>query len=61
MWSAADKRSKQVDTKSQGVNPSMLASKGESQADKKSKGVNLIKTSSSISIADMLDAVKEAH
>ena len=59
--SGRQKRDKQVDTKSQGVNPSMLASDKGRQADTKSQGVNLIKSSFKISIADVLDDVKEVY
>lgn len=59
--SGRQKRSKQADTKSQGVNPSMLASEEGSQADTKSQGFNLIKASSKISIADLLADVKKVY
>ena len=59
--SGRQKRGRRVDTKSQGVYPSTNASKGGSQADTKSQGVNLIKTSSKISIADLLASVKDVY
>lgn len=56
--SGQNKRGKQVDTKSQGVNPSMLASEEGSQADTESQGINLIKASFKVNISNLQEVVK---